>query len=84
MPAALNGHLFDVARRVGLAQRVAFGTDRVGLLIAGFEVNHCHLHCVPANAIADLDFSRQEQGVSADAASRLAAQLRADGVPGAL
>ena len=88
MPAALNGHLFDVARRVGLAQRVAFGTDRVGLLIAGFEVNHCHLHCVPANAIADLDFSRHEQGVSAerlaDAAARLAAQLRADGVPGAL
>ena len=88
MPAALNGHLFDVARQVGLAQRVAFGTDRVGLLIAGFEVNHCHLHCVPANAITDLDFSRQEQGASAerlaDAAARLAAQLRADGVSGAL
>ena len=88
IPAALNCHLFDVARQVGLAQRVAFGTDRVGLLIAGFEVNHCHLHCVPANAIADLDFSRQEQGVSAerlaDAAARLATQLRADGVSGAL
>jgi diadenosine tetraphosphate (Ap4A) HIT family hydrolase len=88
MPADLNAHLFSVARHVGLAQRAAFGTDRVGLLIAGFEVNHCHLHCVPANAIADLDFSRQEQGVSAerlaDAAVRLAAQLRADGVAGAL
>ena len=47
MPAALNGHLFDVARQVGLAQRVAFGTDRVGLLIAGFEVNHCQCIACP-------------------------------------
>lgn len=88
MPAALNAHVFDIARQVGLAQRTAFGTSRVGLVIAGFEVNHCHLHCIPSNEMNDLNFTRQEQGVSAErlaaAATRLAQQLRADGVPGAL
>ncbi len=88
MPADLTAHVFNVARQVGIAQRTAFHTERVGLVIAGFEVNHCHLHCIPANEMANLNFSHQEQGVSgerlADAARRLAAQLRSDGVPGAV
>ncbi|MFZ9780219.1 MAG: HIT family protein, partial [Ilumatobacteraceae bacterium] len=40
LPPALNTHVFNVARQVGIAQRKAFGTERVGLVIAGFEVNH--------------------------------------------
>jgi diadenosine tetraphosphate (Ap4A) HIT family hydrolase len=88
MPPALNTHVFNVARQVGIAQRKAFGTKRVGLVIAGFEVNHCHLHCIPADVMDDLNFARQEQGVAAEllasAAATLAAQLRTDGVAGAL
>jgi histidine triad (HIT) family protein len=88
MSPSLNKHVFDVARQVGLAQRSAFGSDRVGLVIAGFEVNHCHLHCIPASEMANLNFAHQEQGVSAErlaaAAHKLAAQLRKDGVAGAL
>lgn len=88
MSASLNAHVFEVARRVALAQRTAFGSDRVGMVIAGFEVNHVHLHCVPANQMSDLDFSNQKRNVPAErlaeAAARLAAQLRADGVPGAV
>ena len=88
MAADLSAHLFDIARHVGLAQRSVFGSTRIGLVIAGFEVNHCHLHCVPANTIADLSFENQQKNVSperlAQSASRLAAQLRMNGVPGAL
>ncbi|MGA1321288.1 MAG: HIT family protein [Ilumatobacteraceae bacterium] len=88
LPPALSTHVFNVARQVGIAQRKAFGTKRVGLVIAGFEVNHCHLHCIPADVMDDLNFARQEQGVAAEhlasAAATLAAQLRNDGVPGAL
>lgn len=88
MPASLNSHLFEIARQVGIAQRVAFGTARVGLVIAGFEVNHCHLHCIPADEMSDLHFANQQHNVPADrladAASRLASQLRINGVAGAL
>jgi histidine triad (HIT) family protein len=88
VPADLNMHLFDVARKVGLAQRAEFGVARVALVIAGFEVNHCHLHCIPADTMGDLDFSRQQRNVPAEAlaaaAVRLAARLRLDGVDGAV
>jgi len=88
VPADLSTQLFDMARRVGLAQRAAFGCARVGLVIAGFEVNHCHLHCIPADAMSQLDFSTQQHGTSAHdlaaAAALLAAQLHRDGVPGAV
>ena len=88
MPADLNAHVFDIARRVALAQRVAFGSDRVGLVIAGFEVQHVHLHCIPAGEMSHLNFANQEQNVPAERlaadAARLAAQLRKDGVAGAV
>jgi len=88
MPADLNAHVFGVARLVGIAQRRAFNRARVGLVIAGFEVNHCHLHCVPADEMMHLSFANQQKDVPAErlaaAAARLAAQLRSDGVPGAL
>ncbi|NDE20874.1 MAG: HIT family protein [Actinobacteria bacterium] len=88
LSAGLSAHVFEIAHRVASAQRRVFGCDRVGLVIAGFEVNHCHLHCIPADAMSDLNFANQQQNVPpdhlADAAARLAAQLRHDGVEGAL
>jgi len=88
LPATLSAHVFEVARRVGIAQCTAFARRRVGLVIAGFEVNHCHLHCIPADDMSHLDFAHQQTNVPADrlaaSAQRLAAQLRVDGVPGAV
>jgi len=88
LPRDVNTHVFDVAQRVGTAQSKVFGRKRVGLVIAGFEVNHCHLHCIPADEMSNLNFANQQANVPAEqlaaAAARLAAQLRADGVPGAL
>ena len=44
VPTDLQAHLFDVSRRIGEAQMRAFRPDRIGLVIAGFEVPHCHIH----------------------------------------
>ena len=30
---------------------------RIGLMIAGFEVPHVHVHVVPINSMANLDFA---------------------------
>lgn len=51
-------HLTLVARTVGRGQQAAFGCPRVGLLIAGFEVLHLHLHVLPATDMAALDITR--------------------------
>ena len=49
---ALAAHLTQVARRIGAAQMQAFAPERVGLMIAGLEVPHVHLHVVPINGVA--------------------------------
>ncbi len=53
----LNAHLFAVAQRIGRAQHRAFGCERVGMIIAGYEVPHAHIHVVPTNAERELSFA---------------------------
>jgi diadenosine tetraphosphate (Ap4A) HIT family hydrolase len=45
-----------VARHIGAAQKAAFDAPRAGLIIAGFEVPHLHVHVFPAWSISDFDF----------------------------
>jgi len=88
LPPDVATHLFAVAQHVGNAQKAELGCRRVGLVIAGFEVNHCHLHCIPADEMSDLSFANQQHNVPAErlaaVAARLAARLRDAEVPGAL
>jgi len=54
---ALNAHLLEVAQRIGQAQMAAFSPTRVGLMVAGLEVPHVHLHVVPIDGVHDMDFA---------------------------
>jgi diadenosine tetraphosphate (Ap4A) HIT family hydrolase len=77
--ADLAAHLFHVARIVGRAQAAAFGCRRVGLIVAGYEVPHTHLHVIPTNSMAELNFANAAAAVDpADleaAAEAIRAQL---------
>jgi len=53
----LNAHLLGVAQKLGRAQMAAFSPTRVGLMIAGLEVPHVHLHVVPIDGVHDMDFA---------------------------
>ena len=65
-----------VAQRIGRAQMKAFAPERVGLMIAGLEVPHVHLHVVPMNQAHDLDFARQNANADAADLDSAAEQLR--------
>jgi diadenosine tetraphosphate (Ap4A) HIT family hydrolase len=73
-------HLMEVARQVGRAQMRAFSPARIGMIVAGLEVPHCHLHLIPIDSEADLSFAKADHspGEAAldDAADRLRAALR--------
>lgn len=56
-------HLFRIAHLIGRAQQRAFGCERVGLLIAGYEVPHTHLHVVPTNHLSELSFANAAASV---------------------
>ena len=79
VPVDLQEHLFGVARRIGQAQQRAFGADRVGLIVAGFEVPHMHIHVIPAQEMSDMDFANAarstEQSELQDAANSITKEL---------
>jgi histidine triad (HIT) family protein len=52
-----------VAKRIAKAQKQILQCDRVALIIAGFEVPHCHLHVIPAMSIADVSFDNAAASV---------------------
>jgi histidine triad (HIT) family protein len=62
-PAELVAHLFEVTRVIGLAQREAFDCDRIGVIIAGYEVPHTHVHVIPTNSMADVAFANAAASV---------------------
>lgn len=79
----LLAHLFEVTRVIGVAQRAAFSPARVGVIIAGYEVPHMHVHAVPTDSMAQLSFANAAASVERDdleaAAEALRTALRAMG-----
>ena len=73
----LAAHLFDVTRIVGLAQQQAFAPTRVGVIIAGYEVPHAHIHVVPTDDMSQLNFANAGTSVDRDDLESAAAALRA-------
>ena len=56
----LLAHLFDTAQAIGKAQMAGFKPVRIGVMVAGLEVPHCHIHMVPIRGVHDLDFGNQD------------------------
>ncbi|MGB1506942.1 MAG: HIT family protein [Acidimicrobiales bacterium] len=69
-------HLMTVAHRVGRAQRNVLSPARIGVMIAGFEVPHVHVHVVPMNDMADLDFRQADPAPDQVEVERIHAALR--------
>lgn len=63
LDAETADHLFRVARLIGQAQQQAFECERVGLIIAGYEVPHTHLHVVPTQQLSELSFANAAASV---------------------
>lgn len=59
----LLAHLTAVSRAIGDAVRTVWQPPRVGLLVAGFEVPHLHVHVFPAWDMAAFDFKNAAASV---------------------
>lgn len=73
----LSAHLFAVAHEIGRAQMDAFACERIGLIVAGYEVPHTHLHVIPTSSMADLSFANAALTVEREALEAAAARIRA-------
>ncbi len=57
LPRELSQHLFDVSQRISQALSKAFPCERIGMIIAGYEVNHCHIHLIPTQNMGQFNFA---------------------------
>jgi histidine triad (HIT) family protein len=82
----LATHLMTVSHQIARAEQEVFSPVKVGLMIAGLEVPHVHLHLVPIRGVHDLDFANADPSPDPaqldDAAERLRDALRAAGASG--
>lgn len=74
---ALAARCMQVAQTIGRAQMAAFSPTRVGMIIAGLEVPHTHLHVLPIERESDLSFTKADPNADPAGIDDAAAQIRA-------
>ena len=76
VPPALWSRVAEVSQLVGSAVMEAFRPTRVGSIIAGMEVPHCHVHLIPIDDERQLDFSLADPSTGADELDAVAIRIR--------
>jgi histidine triad (HIT) family protein len=74
----LLAHLTGVSQAIGKAIHAAFQPEKVGMIIAGLEVPHVHLHVMPIDTVRDLNFANADTDPSPDSLDDAAARIRAE------
>jgi histidine triad (HIT) family protein len=66
-----------VSQRIGQAVCKAFDTERSGLIIAGLEVPHLHVHVFPARNLSDFGFANVDRNPSPESLDEAQAKIKA-------
>lgn len=61
---------------VAKAVEKAIPCKRIGTAVIGLEVPHTHIHLVPINSVADIDFSQEKLKVDEEEMHQIAAAIR--------
>lgn len=77
-PAGIRDRLFEVSQTIGRALNAVYSPVKVGLMIAGLEVPHLHIHVVPIDGVHDLDFANAAASVDGSALDESARAIRAE------
>lgn len=70
--AEINLFARDVAAKI----KAAVPCKRIGVAVIGLEVPHAHMHLVPLNGIADINFDRQKMKPTQEELAEVAARIR--------
>ncbi|MBQ6179128.1 MAG: HIT family protein [Bacteroidales bacterium] len=67
--------LWAFARKVALAIKAAVPCKRVGVAVLGMEVPHTHIHLVPLQSEADMDFRKEKLHLSPEENKAIAERI---------
>lgn len=69
-------HLTRVSKAIGNALQRGYHPAKVGMMLAGLEVPHVHIHLVPINSTRDLEFGQADSDPDAEELDRAADTVR--------
>ena len=89
VPKVEVDHIFDLdtetyTRLMQFSQRVAkailqtIPSQRIGVIVAGFEVPHAHIHLIPVNNMREMDFSNPKLQISKEEFAAIAAVIQSN------
>lgn len=64
------------AKQVATALKKAFPCKKVAQVVLGLEVPHAHIHLIPMNSEADVDFRREKLKLSSEEMASIAEAIR--------
>jgi histidine triad (HIT) family protein len=76
LPDDLVAHLMTVAKTIGAALRDEFEQARIGVIVAGLEVPHAHVHLIPFDVEPELSFARANADVEPGELDHVAERIR--------
>jgi diadenosine tetraphosphate (Ap4A) HIT family hydrolase len=74
---AVFARVMAVSQRIGKAVSKAFHTERSGLIIAGLEVPHLHVHVFPARNLSDFGFANVDRNPSPESLDEAQTKIKA-------
>ena len=72
---ALLGGMLPFSKPIAKAIESVVDCERIGIMVAGLEVPHAHVHLVPIRSLGDLTFARATPAEN-DALATLAERIR--------
>ena len=68
--------LWQFAQKVAKGMDAVINCERIGVAVIGLEVPHAHIHLVPINGVADINFERPKLKFSDEQMKEVAQKIR--------
>ncbi|HZH86181.1 MAG TPA: HIT family protein [Brumimicrobium sp.] len=70
------GKFMSFAKAVAKKMDKVFDCKKIGMTVIGLEVPHAHIHLMPINGIADMDFGKEKLKFSAEEMEGIAKMIQ--------
>jgi histidine triad (HIT) family protein len=64
------------AKRIAEKQKAVFGCKKVAMVVLGLEVPHAHIHLIPMNCEADVDFRKEKLKLTPEQFEEIASKIK--------
>jgi histidine triad (HIT) family protein len=72
----LLGEIMIFSKSIAKRIQQNFDCKKVGVTVIGLEVPHAHIHLIPINSVADMDFSQAKLSLTSEELTEICALLQ--------